>query len=137
MSAPSIKLTYFNIEGAAEKVRLAFVLNGVNFEDNRIGFDAWQSLKPTTKFGQLPLMEIDGAAPIAQSDAMMRYADCLGTKATAATDAAQTLRVNETLGLLGDMNRAWAPCLYMSMSPQTYGYPEGWGKTEEGQAKIK
>jgi glutathione S-transferase len=67
-----IKLTYFNIQGAAEKVRLALVLKGVEFEDERVSFDQWSELKPKTKFGQLPMMTI-GETEVAQSDAMLRY----------------------------------------------------------------
>lgn len=40
-SAPSIELKYFNIEGAAEKVRLAFVIGGIPFSDVRVPFDQW------------------------------------------------------------------------------------------------
>jgi len=66
------KLTYFDIQGAAEKVRLAFVLSGVAFEDERVNFAQWGDMKATTKFGQLPLLSIDGGEPIAQSGAMLR-----------------------------------------------------------------
>merc|ERR1712118_86554 len=59
MAAPTIKLTYFGIEGAAEKVRLALHIGKMAFEDERIDRDAWADLKPKTKFGQLPLMTID------------------------------------------------------------------------------
>ena len=68
----SYKLTYFDIKGAAEKVRLAFVLNGIPFEDERLQRAQWLELKPKTKFGQLPLLSINGQEPVAQSDAMLR-----------------------------------------------------------------
>ena len=68
----TFKLTYFNIQGAAEKVRLAFVLNEIPFEDERINFPQWAERKATSKFGQLPILTIDGGEPIAQSSAMMR-----------------------------------------------------------------
>lgn len=35
----TIKLTYFDIDGAAEQVRMALHLNGVAFEDVRVAFD--------------------------------------------------------------------------------------------------
>lgn len=68
-----ISLTYFGIQAAAEKVRLAFHLGGVDFEDVRIAFPEWPALKPTTPYGQLPFMEIDDAPKMAQSGAMLRY----------------------------------------------------------------
>ena len=49
--APKYKLTYFNIEGSVEKVRLAFVLNGVDFEDVRLNWEEWLKIKSTAKFG--------------------------------------------------------------------------------------
>lgn len=68
----SYKLTYFDIQGMGEKVRLAFVLNGIPFDDDRVAFAQWGDLKSKTKFGQLPLLSIDGKEPIAQSSAMLR-----------------------------------------------------------------
>jgi len=74
VGAPAkISLTYFGIQAAAEKVRLAFHLGGVDFEDVRIAFPEWPALKPTTPYGQLPFMEIDDAPKMAQSGAMLRY----------------------------------------------------------------
>lgn len=66
---------YFPIAGAAEKVRLAFVLGDVPFEDETVYGEAWAALKPTTPYGQIPLLTIDGGAPITQSDAMLRCVD--------------------------------------------------------------
>ena len=37
----SIKVTYFNIAGAAEKVRLALVMCGKEFQDERINFQVF------------------------------------------------------------------------------------------------
>merc|ERR1712107_289537 len=69
--SPKFKLTYFNLEAAAEKVRLAFVVNGIDFEDNRIDFATWGALKPQTPWGQLPILEVDGRN-WTQSYAMLR-----------------------------------------------------------------
>ena len=79
-ASPKIKLTYFNSEGAAEKVRMAFVLGGVEFEDERIDSKSdREALKPKTKFGQLPMMTIggDGGESWAQSGGMLRYPSML------------------------------------------------------------
>lgn len=77
LKPPQITLTYFNIEAAAEKVRLALVMTGTEFEDKRINFDEWGALKPTTPYGQLPLMTVTSAdgttKTFAQSVAMMRW----------------------------------------------------------------
>ena len=71
----SIKITYFPIAGAAEPARLALVLGGVAFEDERVPFKTWQEeLKPKVvalgnPFGQMPFMTVDGTV-IAQSQAI-------------------------------------------------------------------
>eukprot|EP00775_Hariotina_reticulata_P004727 gene4727-4977_t len=67
------KLTYFPITGRAETARLLFTLGGIAFEDNRIDFAEWPSFKPSTPFGQIPVLEVDGKV-IAQSGAIDHYA---------------------------------------------------------------
>ena len=135
--AMSIKLTYFDIQGVAEKVRLALVLNGIPFEDERISREQWASLKPTAKYGQLPLMTIDGGEPISQSDAMLRYVGRLGDSKLYPRDAASELRIDEVVGLAGDLDRAWLPRLMVSLMPTTLGHPEKFGETSEGQEVIR
>lgn len=139
--APKIKLTYFPIEAAAEKVRLALVMTGTEFEDNRIPFDVFMSeVKATTPYGQLPIMEItseDGTTQtIAQSEAMMRWVcnsfDTTGTLLP--KDPEKALAVDEAIGLLLDFSRAWQPSLYIGMRHTMYGYPEEW---PEKAAKVK
>lgn len=78
----ALRLTYFayfNKQGAAEKVRLAFVLGGITFEDVRVAFPDWPAMKPTALYGKLPLLQIGDAEPMAQGDAMLRYAGRLAT----------------------------------------------------------
>lgn len=58
--ATKYKLTYFNVEGRAELARLLFAEAGVEYVDNRIEFKDWPALKPTTPFGSLPLLEVEG-----------------------------------------------------------------------------
>ena len=62
---PSIKLTYFNLRGRGELPRLLLAYAGVSYEDDRIAppWDdpkPWNDLKPSTPYGQLPLMYWDG-----------------------------------------------------------------------------
>lgn len=135
---PALKLTYFNIQGVAEKVRLALVVQGVAFEDERIDFKTWMAMKPTTKFGQLPLLTIDGSQTIAQSGAMLRYVAGLKSQTLyPVADARATLLVEEVLGLVDDFSKAWTPGLYMGMKPHIYGHPDGHNKTEEGRKLVQ
>mmetsp|Transcript_38659 Transcript_38659/g.84837 ORF Transcript_38659/g.84837 Transcript_38659/m.84837 type:complete len:230 (-) Transcript_38659:292-981(-) len=135
MTTPKIKITYFDIEGAAEPVRLAFVLAGVPFEDDRIKFPEWGELKPKTPHGTVPVMTIDDGPMKTQSGAMLRYAATLDkTGALYPTD--KMYDVEQAIGVIGDMTRSWTPNLYISMRPKAFGYPEDFPKTDEGKAKI-
>ena len=140
MGDAPIKLTYFGIQGVAEKVRLAFHLGGVKFEDVRVGFQDWQAIKPTTPYGQLPFMEIDGAAPMAQSGAMLRYA---GRRAAEhgvplyPSDIQGQLVVEEALGFVSDVQREWTPMVYLGMKPESYGHEKGTDATAAIVKKVR
>uniref|UniRef100_A0A7S4Q9D7 Glutathione transferase n=1 Tax=Alexandrium monilatum TaxID=311494 RepID=A0A7S4Q9D7_9DINO len=131
---PKVKLTYFDIEAAAEKVRLALVMTGTEFEDCRIKREDWDALKASTPYGQLPVMEVtaeDGTVKkFAQSVAMLRWAarkfDTTNTLYPADADA--MLEIEEVIGLADDLSRAWMPGLYIGMGDrhQKFGHPEEW-----------
>eukprot|EP01125_Pyxidicula_operculata_P003999 TRINITY_DN1565_c2_g2_i1.p2 TRINITY_DN1565_c2_g2~~TRINITY_DN1565_c2_g2_i1.p2 ORF type:complete len:210 (+),score=62.53 TRINITY_DN1565_c2_g2_i1:822-1451(+) len=72
MATPKIKLTYFNIRARGEPIRVALHIGNVAFEDHRIEFKDWPTLKPTFPFGALPVVEVDGKV-LAQSGAILRY----------------------------------------------------------------
>jgi glutathione S-transferase len=66
------KLTYFDFAGGrGEDVRLAFALAGAEFEDHRIGGAEWKSLKDSAPYGALPILEVEGRPPLAQSNAIL------------------------------------------------------------------
>lgn len=82
--APKIKLTYFDMGGGdlggrAEAIRLALIVGGVEFEDERISSAEFKDRKTSGKltFGSLPVMEINGEM-VAESGALMRYAATVG-----------------------------------------------------------
>jgi glutathione S-transferase len=69
----SLKLVYFDIDGArGEAARLAMVIGGVPFEDDRVKFADWERRKADTPFGALPVLERDGQS-VAQSNGINRY----------------------------------------------------------------
>eukprot|EP00343_Euplotes_focardii_P007183 CAMPEP_0205818946 /NCGR_PEP_ID=MMETSP0206-20130828/1060_1 /ASSEMBLY_ACC=CAM_ASM_000279 /TAXON_ID=36767 /ORGANISM="Euplotes focardii, Strain TN1" /LENGTH=265 /DNA_ID=CAMNT_0053111861 /DNA_START=54 /DNA_END=851 /DNA_ORIENTATION=+ len=133
---PKMKFTYFNIQGAGEKVRLALVLLGVPFEDERVDFKDWAALKPTTKFGQLPLLSICGQDAVSQSMAHLRFVGSLkpGLVPQKPTDL---LRMEETLGLATDFDTSWDPCLLLSLQHQRFGYPEEWAEKQETLKRLR
>eukprot|EP00924_Labyrinthula_sp_SR-Ha-C_P000313 snap_masked-scaffold_25-processed-gene-3.50-mRNA-1 protein AED:0.30 eAED:0.34 QI:0/-1/0/1/-1/1/1/0/213 len=58
---PKISLTYFDFPfWKAEVPRICLNLGGIEFEDIRIKRENWPELKPTTPFGYLPILEVDG-----------------------------------------------------------------------------
>lgn len=67
-----IKLIYFDFPGGrGEDCRLALHVAGVEFEDERVVFKDWPALKPETPYGSLPVLEIEGAGTLAQSNAIL------------------------------------------------------------------
>eukprot|EP01063_Lacrimia_lanifica_P028629 TRINITY_DN4214_c0_g1_i1.p1 TRINITY_DN4214_c0_g1~~TRINITY_DN4214_c0_g1_i1.p1 ORF type:complete len:497 (+),score=205.89 TRINITY_DN4214_c0_g1_i1:82-1491(+) len=142
MAVPEgLKLTYFNIQGLAEQVRLACAVTGTEFEDVRVKFEDWPAMKPNTKYGQLPILNVDGKE-VAQSWAMLRWLGRFANGQPSSgplvpAEPAAYLKVEEALGFVNDFQTAWAPCLYIGMMPGKYGRPEDFAKTDEGQALIK
>lgn len=69
---PTYKLIYFNVRGRAEAIRLVLAASGTKYEDVRIEFEQWPALKPTTTFGVLPMLEVNGKK-LAESNAIGRF----------------------------------------------------------------
>lgn len=71
---PQYKLTYFDFSGSrGEECRLALALAGVPFEDERINRDAWVARKPTSPFGGLPILTVEGKGEVGQSNAILAF----------------------------------------------------------------
>lgn len=102
------RLTYFDAPvSRGEECRLAFVLAGVDFEDNRIARDAWPALKPTTPFGAVPVLEVPGHPPIAQSNAILTY---IGRRYGAhPADLAEAARHEAVMAHVEDLRAMVAP----------------------------
>ena len=65
-------LTYFDVRGRAEAVRLTLEETGTEYRERRVQVAEWPALKSTLLFGHLPLYE-DGDLVIAQSHAIYRH----------------------------------------------------------------
>jgi glutathione S-transferase len=67
-----IRLIYFDAPvSRGEECRLALHVAGVDFEDVRISGAQWALMKESTPYGSLPLLELPGRAPLAQSNAIL------------------------------------------------------------------
>jgi len=123
MALANVRLQYFNIEGLGEKARLAMKLARIPFVDDRVSFDRWPSMKPTTKYGQMPILFIDETKEIAQSDAILRFigrsARLNGLPSLYPMDETD---VDEAMGLVDDMMGSWRACLYVGMNPTALGH---------------
>jgi glutathione S-transferase len=68
------RLIYFDFAGSrGEECRIALHLAGVDFDDVRVPSAQWPELKSGTPFGSLPVLELAGRPPLAQSNAILVY----------------------------------------------------------------
>jgi glutathione S-transferase len=82
------RLTYFDMRGRAESIRLLLHATQTAFEDTRIvSRDEWAALKPTLPFGALPIYESQGIR-LGESHAILRH---LGRRLTSATQTELTV----------------------------------------------
>ncbi|KAJ3384823.1 hypothetical protein HDU84_002617 [Entophlyctis sp. JEL0112] len=109
MSYPKLKVTYFNIKARAEPIRLALSINNIPFEDNRIGREVWPSMKPTTAFGQLPILTVDDTIEIAQSTAILRYVGKFGPLKLYPDDALKATLVDQVISQCQDVEASLRP----------------------------
>ncbi|KAH1010246.1 hypothetical protein HUJ05_004565 [Dendroctonus ponderosae] len=70
--SPPYKLTYFDIMGLAEPIRLLLSYGNLDFEDCRVPKESWPNIKPNMPFGQIPVLEFNGKV-YHQSIAISRY----------------------------------------------------------------
>merc|ERR1712012_1535487 len=71
---PMVKLTYFDLEGRGELIRLLLHAGNIDFEDFRFGFSEWAKHKPNTPFGSVPVLHWDGEE-MAQTMAIIHFED--------------------------------------------------------------
>ena len=126
------KFTYFGVEGAGEKVRLAFVLSGIPFEDVAVDRATWAEEKKTMKYGQVPKLQV-GDAELFQSMAMMKYIALASDSKSLypVADPLKCVEIDEMLELCQDFQKAWTPCNYIGSRPHLYGYPADMSKDDK------
>ncbi|XP_071864637.1 glutathione S-transferase-like [Bombus fervidus] len=106
---PHYKLTYFPITALGEPIRFLFHYAGTPFEDERISKDVWPEIKPSTPYGQLPVLVIDGKK-IAQSTAICRY--LAKQYGLAGKDDWEALHIDATVDTIHDVRHKLASFHY-------------------------
>ncbi|CAB0020664.1 unnamed protein product [Nesidiocoris tenuis] len=102
----SYKLTYFDIKGLGEPIRMLLSILGKDFEDNRIPMASWSSRKSEIKWGRVPVLEIDGKE-MYQSHAIMRY---LAKQAKLAGDNDwEAYEIDSAAGTIADLISLYIP----------------------------
>lgn len=95
------KLSYFDFDGGrAEPIRIALHAAAVDFEDNRISFEAFGEMRSSLPFSSVPVLEINGVQ-VSQSNALSRYVGKMADMYP--TDDLQQLYCDEALEALEDM----------------------------------
>jgi glutathione S-transferase len=102
------KLTYFDMGGRAEPVRIAFHTADIDFEDVRISFPEFMEMRESLRFNCLPTLEIDGKI-VTQSNAMCRYVGRMA--GLYPEDDLQALYCDEAMGASEDLLHAITPTL--------------------------
>ncbi|CAH0392782.1 unnamed protein product [Bemisia tabaci] len=103
------KLTYFPIKGLAEPIRFIFAYANEEFIDDRIDANNWPTIKPTTPFGKLPVLDIDGKVVTQASPICRYYAKKCGLNGK---DDWEDLLIDATVGTFDDMRQAIANYYY-------------------------
>jgi glutathione S-transferase len=94
-----MKLTYFNLRARGEPARLILEQAGAEYEDHRIespfvDVAPWVAYKPSTPYGQLPVLCDDGVE-IAQSMTIARY--CAAKHGLAGSNALENAQMDEVV----------------------------------------
>eukprot|EP00899_Mesostigma_viride_P023281 jgi/Mesvir1/4137/Mv13049-RA.1 len=103
-----MKLSYFDLRGRAEPIRLALSIAGIEFQDDRVSREHFPEMKPSLPFGSLPVLEIDGTM-YAQSNALLRYVGRL--TGLYPQDPLAALKVDQILDGFEDASTAMRPSL--------------------------
>ncbi|EFN62038.1 Glutathione S-transferase [Camponotus floridanus] len=100
INMPSYKLTYFPVKALGEPIRFLFSYGGTEFIDDRFDREDWPKIKPTTPFGQVPVLELDGKK-VAQSTAISRY--LAKQYGLAGKDDWEALEIDSTVDTIHDL----------------------------------
>jgi len=81
MAEETITLTYLDIKGMAEPIRLALFIAEIDFEDERISYEEVAKRRESglLPHGQVPVLSAPGIPPFSQTMAILHWAGRQGT----------------------------------------------------------
>ena len=114
---PALRLTYLDIKGKAEPIRLALSIGQIPFEDRRVSYDEIRAMRAEGRlpFGQVPVLEIDGGPAHGQSLAILHWA---GKQAGLYPSHLQ-LAIDGALLCMEDIQAALLPVFYRNALPRS------------------
>ena len=117
------RLTYLDLKGIAEPIRLAFWISGVEFEDVRVSYDEVKALRAAKAmpFGQVPVLEFDGET-YSQSAAILRHVGRMTKMLPEPNDAHALMRVEMLLEGVRDVMSLFQAIWYDNVLPRA---PDG------------
>lgn len=68
-----MQVIYFNLRGRAEVLRLLLSALNEKYDDERLSGEQWGQLKPSMKYGQLPVLTLESGEQMNESMAIARY----------------------------------------------------------------
>nr|UQQ66585.1 glutathione S-transferase sigma 8 [Conogethes punctiferalis] len=106
---PKVVFNYFPVKALGESARLLLAYGGQEFEDNRVTPEKWPEYKPSTPFGQMPVLVIDGKQ-YSQSLAIARY---LGRKyGLGGADLEEDFEIDQNVDFINDIRAKGAVVAY-------------------------
>ncbi|KAI8830866.1 hypothetical protein BJ741DRAFT_618128 [Chytriomyces cf. hyalinus JEL632] len=107
MTFPKFKLTYWDAKIRAEPIRLAFAINGIPFEDERVSREHFAAeLKQSAPFGQVPILTVDDKLVFAQSTAILRYVGKIGPVKLYPEDPIKAIIADQLISHVQDIESA-------------------------------
>ena len=131
------KLIYFDAPvSRGEECRLALHLAGVDFEDVRIKGADWPAMKEQTPYGSLPVLELPGRPPLAQSNAILVMIGRLhglhpGDDFDAARHEGMMQHVEDLRGVVGPTIRMSEPEKKAAREALVKEYLPAWARSAE------
>jgi glutathione S-transferase len=117
-----VRVTYFDIYGLGEPIRLALALADMPFTDERLTREQFAEVKPQLRFGQVPCLTVNGDEYF-QTSAILRY---IGR----AFDTSGSLYPLDNLAVAATVDALLDACTDMVMGKRVFSYRERYGFPE-------